>query len=116
VSADEVDREALLAGLRHVCVRVVEAGHGEGAVEVDDLCLGALQGEDGGVVSGRDDAALVNGEGVDAGGRRRLVGGAKVRAGEDFAVEEEGVGRGLLGWHLRRGGQGERSESQGSTG
>ena len=33
----EVDREALLAGVRHVGVGVVEAGHDEGTVEVDDL-------------------------------------------------------------------------------
>ncbi len=35
--AVEVDGELLLAGVGDVGVGVVEAGHGEGAVEVDDL-------------------------------------------------------------------------------
>ena len=33
----EVDGELVAAGVGHVGVGVVEAGHGEGAVEVDDL-------------------------------------------------------------------------------
>ncbi len=38
----EVDGELLLAGGGDVGVGVVEAGHGEGAVEVDDLGVGAV--------------------------------------------------------------------------
>ncbi len=46
VDADEVDGELLAAGFADVGVGVVEAGHREGAVQVDDLGLGAFEFED----------------------------------------------------------------------
>ncbi len=80
--AVEVGGEAIEAGVGGVGVGVVEAGHGEGAVEVDLLGVGSGAGEDGGVGAGEDDAAGGDAEGLDAlgvqvavvesaGGRRR---------------------------------------------
>ena len=92
VDADEVDGEFRAAGFADVGVGVVEAGHGEGAVEVDDLGLRAFEFEEGGVVAGGEDFSVGDGEGGDPGGGWRGVVVAEVGAGEDVAVEEDGVG------------------------
>ena len=64
--AVEVGGEALQAGVGDVGVGVVEAGHGEGAVEVDLVCLGGGAPEDFGVGAGEDDAVAGDAEGLDA--------------------------------------------------
>ena len=72
MDADEVDGEFLAAGFADVGVGVVEAGHREGAVEVDDLGLGAFEFEDFGVGAGGEDFSVGDGEGGDfCGGWRR---------------------------------------------
>ncbi len=92
----EVDGEFLLAGAGHVGVGVVEAGHDEGAGEVDDLSVGALQLEDVGVAADCGDGGVGDGEGGDAGrvGERSAAG--EVGAGEDAGVDEDGVRGGVL--------------------
>ena len=78
-------------------VSVVEAGHGEGAVQVDDLGgpgdarkFGRL-----GVGAGEDDASAGDGKCLNTLGLR----GEQVDAGEDVTVADEGVdvGCGRLG-------------------
>ncbi len=95
VDADEVDGELLAAGLADVGVGVVEAGHGEGALEVDDLRLRALEFEDVGVGARGEDFSVGDGEGGDSGRGGGGVVLAEVGSGEDVAVEEDGVGGGL---------------------
>ena len=92
VDADEVDGELLAAGFADVGVGVVEAGHGEGAVEVDDLGLGAFEFQEVGVGAGGEDFSVGDGDGGDLGGGCGGVVWAEVGAGEDVAVEEDGVG------------------------
>ena len=93
VDADEVDGELLAAGFADVGVGVVEAGHGEGAVEVDDLGLGAFEFQDGGVGACGEDFSVGDGDRGDFGWGCGGVVGAEVGAGEDVAVEVDGVWR-----------------------
>ena len=88
--AGEVDGEALQAGVGEVRVGVVEAGHGEGAVQVDLCALGAAP-EDVVVGAGEDDAVAGDGEGLDALRWGVVVEGVEADAGEDVAVEVDGV-------------------------
>ncbi len=101
----EVDGELLAAGFADVGVGVVEAGHGEGSVEVDDLGLRAFEFEDFGVGAGGDDFSFGDGEGCDFGWGGGGVVCAEVGAGEYVAVDEDGV-RGL-GVDRRREDEGE---------
>ena len=88
----EIDGEVLLAGEGDVGVGVVEAGHDEGAVEVD-LCGGGAVIEDLGVGADVLDTAVQDSEGGDALG---LV-GLKTFAGEDVAVVVDDIeGRAAL--------------------
>ncbi len=92
--AVEVDGELLLASGGHVGVGIVEAGHDEGAVQVDGLWAVTAVGKDLGVGAGEGDEAIVDAEGGDALGLRRR----KSVAGENAAVDEDGVeGAALLG-------------------
>jgi hypothetical protein len=80
-----------------VGVGVVEAGHREGAFEVDDVCPGPFEFENVGVGACGEDFSTGDREGGDFG---RGCGGivlAEVNAGEDVAVKEDGVGRLRLG-------------------
>ena len=82
--AVQVYGELLLAGGGDVGMGVVEAGHDEGAVEVDDRSLRGAElvgfGTDG------EDAAVGDGEGGDDLG----IGVAEMGAGEDLAVGVDG--------------------------
>ncbi len=89
----EIDGKALLAGKGDVGVRVVEAGHGEGAVEVDAGGVGVFEREDLLIGAGGDDRAGSDGDSGYAGGSCGRVAGFEARAGEDVAVEEDGVRR-----------------------
>ncbi len=91
--ADEVDGEPLAASFADVGVGVVEAGHGEGAVEVDDLGFRAFELEDGRVFACCDDFSFDDGQGGDFGWGGGWVVLAEVGAGEDVAVEIDDVGR-----------------------
>ena len=102
----EVDGELLLAGGGHVGVGIVEAGHDEGTVKVDDLGVRAAQFEDVGVGADGDEGGVGDGEGLDAGGREGRVVRAEVRAGENGAVEVESVGGGVWRGVLGGGGRG----------
>ena len=79
------------AGVGDVGVGVVEAGHGEGAVEVDLVCLGGGALEDVGVGAGEDDAVAGDAEGLDALRCGVVVDGVEADAGEDVAVVVDGV-------------------------
>ena len=89
--AVEVGGEALQAGVGDVGVGVVEAGHGEGAVEVDLVRLRRGAFQDVGVGAGEDDAVGGDAEGLDA-LRCGVVVGVEADAGEDVAVVVDGVG------------------------
>ncbi len=93
--AVEVDGELLAAGLGDVGVGVVEAGHGEGAVEVDELGFGALELEE---ISASVPMAmmvpLATARAVTRAGVAQVSPGAEVGAGEDVAVEVDGIGGG----------------------
>jgi hypothetical protein len=99
----EVDGELLLTGGGHVGVGVVKAGHREGTVQVDDFSLRAFELEDCGVGAGGEDLSVGDGEGLDFRWGGGGIVGAEMGAGEDVAVEVDGVGRGLLG--VREGGE-----------
>ena len=88
----EVDGQFQAAGTADVGMGVVEAGHGEGAVEVDDPGLGSLELEQVGVGACGGDFSVGDGECGDFCGGGGGVVGAEVGTGEDVAVEEEGVG------------------------
>ena len=98
--ADEIHRQPLLAGAGHVGVRVVEAGHGEGALEVDDVRLLSFESQHRRVCAYRDDTAACDGQRGDTAGDGIGVTHAQAGAGEDVAVEEDrvgcGAGRSLL--------------------
>ena len=70
---------------------VVEAGHGEGAVEVDDLGVGGFELQDFGVGADGEDGAIAGGDGSDASGRGIGVRRPEMRASEDVAVDEDRV-------------------------
>ena len=78
--------------LGDVGVRVVEAGHDEGAVQIDLLCGGRGAGEHGVVGAGDDDAIALDADGADALGRIAVVDGVETYAGENVAVVVDGVG------------------------
>jgi len=101
--ADEVDGEFLAAGFADVGVGVVEAGHREGSVQIDDCGFGAFELQDLGVGACGYDFSVGDGEGGDLGGGCGGVAGPEVGAGEDVAVEEDGVGG--LGLDGYRGGK-----------
>jgi len=89
----------LLAGVGDVGVGVVEAGHDEGAVEVD-LCSGFAVGDDLIVGASGDNAAVEDSEGGDVFGMRSV----QVFAGEDVAVVIDDVeGQAALGVGEGRG-------------
>lgn len=92
----EVDGELLAAGGGHVGVGIVEAGHCEGVVQVDDAGLRGLQFEDLGIGAGGEDLSFGDGQGLDFCGGGGGVVGAEVGAGEDVAMEVNGVRRSLL--------------------
>ena len=106
----EVDGELLVSGGGHVGVGVVESGHCEGVVEVDDAGLRDFELEHFGVGAGGEDLSVGDGQSLDLSGGGGGVVGAKVGAGEDVAVEVDGVGRGLL-----RGREGGEEESCGES-
>ena len=93
---DQVDRELLLARLGHVGVRVVEAGHGEGASEVDDHRVRACQRQDVGILAYVCDRSPTDGKGRDATGRWIGVVLLQFNASEDIAVNKNGIGRSRL--------------------
>ena len=78
-------------------VGVVEAGHREGTVEVDDLGFRALELEDFGIGARREDFSVGDGEGSDLCRGGRGVVGTEVGAGEDIAVDQDCVGGFLRG-------------------
>jgi len=92
----EVDGELLLSSGGHVGVGVVEAGHREGAVEVDDAGLWGFQLEDLGVSSGGENFSVGDGEGLNFCGGGGWVVGTEMGSGEDISVEIDGVRRGIL--------------------
>ena len=101
--AGEVDREADVAGLAEVNVGIVEAGHHEGAMEVDDLRGRAAEaGEEIGFGTGVEDIAVENGERVHV---DRAVGGER-GAGEDVSVRVDGLCYGGVRGRLCRGCEG----------
>lgn len=110
--SDQVNTEPLLPCLCHVRMRVIETWHDKGAMKVDDGGLRALQCQDCVVVSGGDHAPTAHGEGVHP--RRQLVRifWPEVRAGQDVAVKEQGIGWRLLGDQ----GRGSRQAEQESGG
>src|SRR3984885_15173557 len=110
----EVDGEFLLAGGGDVGVGDVEAGHGEGAVQVDDLCLGSLCFEHVGVGACGQDFAVGDGEGGYLCRGEGGVVGAEVSAGKDVAVDIDGVGRRcLVGLGVGQGCEQDGEEGQG---
>ena len=80
-------------------VGVVETGHGECAVEVDDVGLRTSKFKDVGVGACGKDFSLSDGECGDFGRGGGGVVLAEVGAGEDVAVKEDGVGGGLRVGH-----------------
>ncbi len=118
VDADEVDGESLAARFADVRVGVVDAGHREGAVQVDDLSLRAFELQDLGVSACGYDFSVGYGQGGDFGWGRGGVGGAEVGAGEDVAVEDDRVGGLDLGLGLGgcRGGKQDGCEREGFHG
>ena len=107
----EVDGELVAAGVGDVGVGVVETGHGEGAVEVDDFCLWGFEFQDVGVGSGGQDFSVGCGDGGDVGRGGAGVRLAEVGAGEDVAVDVDGVGE--LGQGDRGGGAEDRNDGKG---
>ena len=95
ISAREVTpsrlTESVAAGVGDVGVGVVEAGHGEGAVEVDLVRLGGGAPQDFGVGAGEDDAVAGDADGLDALRCGVVVDGVEADAGEDVAVVVDGV-------------------------
>ncbi len=89
----EIDGEhLLLAGGEEVDMGVVEAGHDEGAVEVDDRRVRGFCGEDLAVGACGGDDAVADGKGGNVGGGGGGVGCLEVCAGEDPAAGVDGVG------------------------
>src|SRR5215469_10379257 len=68
LGAVEINGELLLAGSCDVGVGVNEAGHYEGAVEIDDFCLRGLELEEVCVGACCDDLSACDGHGGDASG------------------------------------------------
>ena len=77
-------------------VGIVDAGHREGSVKVDDLSLRAFEFGDGGVSTCSEDFSVGDGEGCDFRRCRGGIVGTEVGSSEDVAVYIDGVG-GRLG-------------------
>ena len=76
---------------------VVEAWHGEPAVQVDDLGVLVLELQKRGVVTHSDDAVVEHGHGRNALGIFAGTGRLQAFAGQDVAMEEDRVRRCGLG-------------------
>ena len=99
----------LLAGGGDVSMSIIESGHRESVVKVDELCSGRFQGKDCCVSSDGEDGAVFDGECGDTGGGGAAVGVLAVsvlemRSGQDVAMKVDGVG----GLGNQRNGEDER--------
>ncbi len=103
---DQVHRQSNAAAHAQMCVRVVEAGHHEGATQVDDLCGRTLEaGLHLRIRAGAENLAMRHGNGRNALGACRF----QIDAGENIAVEVDCIRRGM---RLRRSHRGTHHHSQ----